>query len=129
MILVIVSCFSSGRVLTLKVRITGKKYRYILADQVYPMMQTLFSAGDGIFQESNAQSRDEVDIPLQRFRRQYEQLSHFERGRIIGMMDAGWSARQVARQLGHSDCVVRRDQWIQAQEALDRAIIEKTTTS
>ncbi|GFT24283.1 transposable element Tcb2 transposase [Trichonephila clavipes] len=29
-------------------------------------------------------------------------------------MEAGWSARQVARQLGHSDCVVRRcwDQWI-----------------
>ncbi|GFV82191.1 HTH_Tnp_Tc3_2 domain-containing protein [Trichonephila clavipes] len=30
------------------------------------------------------------------------------------MMEAGWSARQVAHQLGHSDCVVRRywDQWI-----------------
>ncbi|GFT94388.1 HTH_Tnp_Tc3_2 domain-containing protein [Trichonephila clavipes] len=30
------------------------------------------------------------------------------------MMEAGWSARQVARQLGRSDCVVRRcwDQWI-----------------
>ncbi|GFX23242.1 transposable element Tcb1 transposase [Trichonephila clavipes] len=29
-------------------------------------------------------------------------------------MEAGWSARRVARQLGHSDCVVRRcwDQWI-----------------
>ncbi|GFV33467.1 HTH_Tnp_Tc3_2 domain-containing protein [Trichonephila clavipes] len=47
-------------------------------------------------------------------RRQYEQLSQFERGRIIGMMKAGWSARRVARQLGCSDCVVRRcwDQWI-----------------
>ncbi|GFW75902.1 transposable element Tcb2 transposase [Trichonephila clavipes] len=30
------------------------------------------------------------------------------------MIEAGWSARQVARQLGHADCVVRRcwDQWI-----------------
>ncbi|GFW18391.1 uncharacterized protein TNCV_1184191 [Trichonephila clavipes] len=30
------------------------------------------------------------------------------------MMEAGWSARRVARLLGHSDCVVRRcwDQWI-----------------
>ncbi|GFX21724.1 transposable element Tcb2 transposase [Trichonephila clavipes] len=29
-------------------------------------------------------------------------------------MEAGWSARQVVHQLGHSDCVVRRcwDQWI-----------------
>ncbi|GFW56347.1 transposable element Tcb2 transposase [Trichonephila clavipes] len=53
-------------------------------------------------------------MPLRRFRRQYEQLSQFERGRIIGVMDAGWSARRVARQLGRSDCVVRRcwDQWI-----------------
>ncbi|GFU44501.1 transposable element Tcb1 transposase [Trichonephila clavipes] len=53
-------------------------------------------------------------MPLRRFRRQYEQLSQFERGRIIGMMEAGWSARQVARQLGRSDCVVKRcwDQWI-----------------
>ncbi|GFX42961.1 transposable element Tcb2 transposase [Trichonephila clavipes] len=59
--------------------------------------------------------RAEVDMPLRRFRRQYEQLSQFERGRIIGMMEAGWSVRRVARQLGHSDCVVRRcwDQWIQ----------------
>ncbi|GFW90072.1 transposable element Tcb2 transposase [Trichonephila clavipes] len=53
-------------------------------------------------------------MPLRRFQRQYEQLSQFERGRIIGMKEAGWSARRVARQLCHSDCVVRRcwDQWI-----------------
>ncbi|GFW73897.1 transposable element Tcb2 transposase [Trichonephila clavipes] len=49
--------------------------------------------------------RAEVDVPLRHFRRQYEELSQFERGRIIGMMEAGWSARRVARQLGHSDCV------------------------
>ncbi|GFW07033.1 transposable element Tcb2 transposase [Trichonephila clavipes] len=38
-----------------------------------------------------------------------------ERERIIGMMKAGWSDRQVPFQLGHSDCIVRRywDQWIQ----------------
>ncbi|GFV14002.1 transposable element Tcb2 transposase [Trichonephila clavipes] len=53
-------------------------------------------------------------MPLRRFRRQYEQLSQSKRGRIIGMMQTGWSARRVARQLGRSDCVVRRcwDQWI-----------------
>ncbi|PRD25024.1 UNVERIFIED_CONTAM: hypothetical protein NCL1_42107 [Trichonephila clavipes] len=51
-------------------------------------------------------------MPLRRFRRQYEQLSQFERERIIGIMEAG--SRRVARQLGRSDCVVRRcwDQWI-----------------
>ncbi|GFT74223.1 uncharacterized protein TNCV_4081441 [Trichonephila clavipes] len=42
-------------------------------------------------------------MPLHRFRRQYEQLSQFERGRIIGMMEAGWTARRIVR---HSDCVV-----------------------
>ncbi|GFU78468.1 transposable element Tcb2 transposase [Trichonephila clavipes] len=53
-------------------------------------------------------------MPLRRFRRQYEKLSQFERGRIIGTMEAGWSARRVTRQLGRSDYVVRRcwDQWI-----------------
>ncbi|GFV61223.1 transposable element Tcb2 transposase [Trichonephila clavipes] len=53
-------------------------------------------------------------MSLRRFRRQYEQLSQFERGRIIGMMEAGCSGRRVSRELGLSDCVVRRywDQWI-----------------
>ncbi|GFU67614.1 probable RNA-directed DNA polymerase from transposon X-element [Trichonephila clavipes] len=32
-------------------------------------------------------------MPLCRFRRPYEQLSQFERGRIIGMMEAGWNDR------------------------------------
>ncbi|GFT69363.1 uncharacterized protein TNCV_2142771 [Trichonephila clavipes] len=58
--------------------------------------------------------RAEIDIPLRCFQRQYEQLSQFERGRIIGMMEAGWSARRVTRQLGRSDCVLRTcwNQWI-----------------
>ncbi|GFV70058.1 transposable element Tcb1 transposase [Trichonephila clavipes] len=74
-------------------------------------------------------------MPLRRFRRQYEQLSQFERGRFIGMMEAGWSARQVARQLGRSDCVGASESEIchlhedQAQNTLDRLVIEKTTTS
>ncbi|GFX08748.1 transposable element Tcb2 transposase [Trichonephila clavipes] len=53
-------------------------------------------------------------MSLHRFRRQYEQLSQFQKERMIGMMEAGWSHRRVAHQLGFSDCVVRRcwDQWI-----------------
>ncbi|GFU00682.1 uncharacterized protein TNCV_4818461 [Trichonephila clavipes] len=47
-------------------------------------------------------------MPLRRFRRQYEQMSQFERGRIISMMEVGRSARRVTRQLGHSGCVERR---------------------
>ncbi|GFT64973.1 transposable element Tcb2 transposase [Trichonephila clavipes] len=58
--------------------------------------------------------RTEIDMPFRRFRRQYEQLSQFERERIIGINEARWSARQVARQSGRSDCVMRRrwGQWI-----------------
>ncbi|GFT24374.1 HTH_Tnp_Tc3_2 domain-containing protein [Trichonephila clavipes] len=53
-------------------------------------------------------------MPLRRFQGQYEQLSQFDKGRIIGLMEARWLARRVARLLGRSDCVVRRcwDQWI-----------------
>ncbi|GFT65198.1 transposable element Tcb1 transposase [Trichonephila clavipes] len=74
-------------------------------------------------------------MALHRFRRQYEQLLQFERGRIIGMMVAGWSTRRVALQLGLSDCVgtsgserchLHQDQ---VQDALDRPVIEKTATS
>ncbi|GFX42523.1 transposable element Tcb2 transposase [Trichonephila clavipes] len=70
-------------------------------------------------------------MPLRRFRRQYEQLSQFEKGRIIGMMEAGWSARRVARQLGRSDCVMRRcwDQWILEMSFTRRPVVEKTATS
>ncbi|GFU99164.1 transposable element Tcb2 transposase [Trichonephila clavipes] len=46
-------------------------------------------------------------MSLRHFRRLYEQLSQFEKGRIIGMIKAGWSARQVPRQC-HSDCVTSR---------------------
>ncbi|GFX66389.1 hypothetical protein TNCV_343631 [Trichonephila clavipes] len=62
----------------------------------------------------NRFQRAEVDMPLRRFRRQYEQLSQFERRIIIGMREAGWSARHVACQLSLFDCISRRcgDQWI-----------------
>ncbi|GFX54528.1 hypothetical protein TNCV_792151 [Trichonephila clavipes] len=47
-------------------------------------------------------------MPLRRFRRQYEQLSQFERGKNHRYDDSSpwWSARRVSRQLGRSDCFV-----------------------
>ncbi|GFV17883.1 HTH_Tnp_Tc3_2 domain-containing protein [Trichonephila clavipes] len=55
------------------------------------------------------------------------------------MMEAGWSARRAARQLGRSDCVVRRywNQWIREMSftrrpgsgRLDKPVGEKTVTS
>ncbi|GFY01103.1 transposable element Tcb1 transposase [Trichonephila clavipes] len=74
-------------------------------------------------------------MPLRCFRRQYEQLLQFERGRIIGMMETGWSARRVARQLYLFDCVGTSGSEIchlhedQAQDALDRPVVERTATS
>ncbi|GFV17463.1 HTH_38 domain-containing protein [Trichonephila clavipes] len=53
-------------------------------------------------------------IPLRCNRRQYEQLTDFDRGRIIGLREAGWSNRRIGRHLGRSDMVVARcwQQWI-----------------
>lgn len=53
-------------------------------------------------------------MPLRPNRRQYEQLSDFERGRIVGLIEAGWSNRRIGRHLGRSDMIVARcrRQWI-----------------
>ncbi|GFX82609.1 HTH_Tnp_Tc3_2 domain-containing protein [Trichonephila clavipes] len=53
-------------------------------------------------------------MPLRRNRRQYEQLTDFDRGRIIGLREASWSNRRIGRHLGRSDMVVARcwQQWI-----------------
>ncbi|GFY00315.1 transposable element Tcb2 transposase [Trichonephila clavipes] len=53
-------------------------------------------------------------MPLRRNRRQYEQLTDFDRGHIIGLREAGWSNRRIGRHLGRSDMVVARcwQQWI-----------------
>ncbi|GFX54496.1 HTH_Tnp_Tc3_2 domain-containing protein [Trichonephila clavipes] len=39
-------------------------------------------------------------MPLRRNRRQYEQLTDCDRGRIIGLREAGWSNRRIGRHLG-----------------------------
>ncbi|GFW92307.1 hypothetical protein TNCV_3541931 [Trichonephila clavipes] len=53
-------------------------------------------------------------MPLRRNRRQYEQLTDFDRGRIISLREAGWSNRRIGRHLGRSDMEVARcwQQWI-----------------
>ncbi|GFY11559.1 HTH_Tnp_Tc3_2 domain-containing protein [Trichonephila clavipes] len=42
-------------------------------------------------------------MPRRRIRAPYEQLSEFERGRIIGLKEAGWVNRRIAR----SDAAIR----------------------
>ncbi|GFU24242.1 uncharacterized protein TNCV_3395671 [Trichonephila clavipes] len=41
-------------------------------------------------------------------------MTDFDRGRIIGLREAGWSNRRIGRHLGRSDMVVARcwQQWI-----------------
>ncbi|GFU84435.1 transposable element Tc1 transposase [Trichonephila clavipes] len=51
-------------------------------------------------------------MPLRRNRRQYEQLTDFDRGRIIGLREAGWSNRRIGRHLGrerYGSCSVLRN--------------------
>ncbi|GFX00239.1 hypothetical protein TNCV_297281 [Trichonephila clavipes] len=38
----------------------------------------------------------------------YEQLSDFEKGRIIELKEAEWANRRVARHMGRSDAAIRR---------------------
>ncbi|GFU41749.1 hypothetical protein TNCV_4467751 [Trichonephila clavipes] len=47
-------------------------------------------------------------MPLRRNRRQYEQLTDFDRGRIIGLREAGWSNRRIGRPRSAGDMVVAR---------------------
>ncbi|GFX55856.1 uncharacterized protein TNCV_1427181 [Trichonephila clavipes] len=46
-------------------------------------------------------------MPLRLNRRQYEQLTDFDRGRIIGLREAGWSNRRIGRHLGRAIVVAR----------------------
>ncbi|GFU99300.1 transposable element Tcb2 transposase [Trichonephila clavipes] len=68
-------------------------------------------------------------MPLRCNRRQNEQLTDFDRGRIIGLREAGWSNRRIGRHLGRSDMVVARcwQQWITevpSRETIRRRLTE-----
>ncbi|GFU00650.1 retrovirus-related Pol polyprotein from transposon 297 [Trichonephila clavipes] len=47
-------------------------------------------------------------MPHRRIQAQYEQLSVFERYRIIELNEAGWENRIIARHMGRSDAAIRR---------------------
>ncbi|GFU00647.1 retrovirus-related Pol polyprotein from transposon 297 [Trichonephila clavipes] len=53
-------------------------------------------------------------MPLHHFRKQYQQRSQFEKGRIIGMREARWSTGRVDHRIICSDYTVGRfrNQWI-----------------
>ncbi|GFX47664.1 uncharacterized protein TNCV_699181 [Trichonephila clavipes] len=47
-------------------------------------------------------------MPCRRIRAHYEQLSEFERGRIITLEEAGWANRRIACHMGRRDADIRR---------------------
>ncbi|GFW44101.1 DDE_3 domain-containing protein [Trichonephila clavipes] len=53
MIWAAISWFSARPIVTPKGKITREKYTEVLVNQINPMLQTLFSAEDGIFQDDN----------------------------------------------------------------------------
>ncbi|GFV68034.1 HTH_Tnp_Tc3_2 domain-containing protein [Trichonephila clavipes] len=55
-------------------------------------------------------------MPRRRIRVHYEQLSECERGRIVGLKEAGWANRRITRHMGRSDAAIRRRCW---QEWMD----------
>ncbi|GFW50396.1 HTH_Tnp_Tc3_2 domain-containing protein [Trichonephila clavipes] len=52
--------------------------------------------------------------PHRRIRTHYEQQSEFERGRIIGLKEAGWVNQSIARYMGQCDAAIRRcwHEWV-----------------
>ncbi|KFM62726.1 Transposable element Tc1 transposase, partial [Stegodyphus mimosarum] len=74
----------------------------------------------------------------------YEQMSEFERGRIVGLKEVGWSYRRIARYLSRSDATIRRcwQEWVncgriqrqersgrETTEGEDRAIVRAALTA
>ncbi|UYV62219.1 Transposase, partial [Cordylochernes scorpioides] len=55
-----------------------------------------------------------VSMPRQKIRAHYEHMSEFETGRAIGLKEAGWSNRLIARHLCRSDAAIRRcwQKWV-----------------
>ncbi|GFY29381.1 HTH_Tnp_Tc3_2 domain-containing protein [Trichonephila clavipes] len=53
-------------------------------------------------------------MPRRRIRAHYEQLSEFERGRVIGLKEGGWSNRGIARHMGRRDAAIKRcwQEWV-----------------
>ncbi|GFX70693.1 transposable element Tcb1 transposase [Trichonephila clavipes] len=47
-------------------------------------------------------------MPRHRIRMHYEQLLEFERGRIIGLKEGGWTNRRIACHMDRSDAAIKR---------------------
>ncbi|GFU00849.1 hypothetical protein TNCV_4819821 [Trichonephila clavipes] len=72
-------------------------------------------------------------MPLRRNRRQYEQLTDFDRGRIIGLREAGWSNRRFYSErcfgVGNSGLKYPRNTNDREDRAIRRVATSAPTTS
>ncbi|GFV50306.1 transposable element Tcb2 transposase [Trichonephila clavipes] len=66
-------------------------------------------------------------MPGKRARRQFSQLSEFERGLIIGMKTAGWSTRRIAGQVDRSEKTTRREHRRIVRQALVDPSVTRST--
>ncbi|GFW37143.1 uncharacterized protein TNCV_5020411 [Trichonephila clavipes] len=53
-------------------------------------------------------------MPRRRIRAHYEQMSVFERDRIIGLKEAGWTKRKITFHMGRSNAAIRKcwQEWV-----------------
>ncbi|KFM65011.1 Transposable element Tc3 transposase, partial [Stegodyphus mimosarum] len=53
-------------------------------------------------------------MPRMQMHERYAQMLEFERGRVIGLKEAGWSYRRIARYLRRNDATIRRywQEWV-----------------
>ncbi|GFW60925.1 HTH_Tnp_Tc3_2 domain-containing protein [Trichonephila clavipes] len=53
-------------------------------------------------------------MPRRMIRTHYEQLSEFERGRIIALKEPGWANQRIAHHMSRSDVAIRRrwKEWV-----------------
>ncbi|UYV84811.1 hypothetical protein LAZ67_X003588, partial [Cordylochernes scorpioides] len=68
-----------------------------------------------------------VSMPRRKIRAHYEHMSEFETGRAIGLKEAGWSNRLIARHLCRSDAAIRRcwQKWVNNGSGRPRATTER----
>ncbi|GFX48775.1 hypothetical protein TNCV_3479591 [Trichonephila clavipes] len=69
----------------------------------------------------NSGSYSASELRTQQDSSSYEQLSEFQRGRIIGMKEAGSANRRIADHMGRSDAAIRK-YW---QERVDNSTFRR----
>ncbi|GFU98625.1 hypothetical protein TNCV_3654561 [Trichonephila clavipes] len=89
--------------------------------QLHPPVRTVVSFGSS--QDSKRALRT-IRPNSPGIRAHYEQMSEFERGRIIEPKEAGWTNRRIAHHMGRSDVAIRRcwQEWVENGSVMMAAV-------